>query len=126
MKRLRLYSVKNGRKISAVEGNVRTVLSMLTLPGLRESVVITRLSLIKEVAENITTTDLKNSHWDIIHQAKLEQDCSLQYVVILDDKNNEKDAKCQIISIWYKNKQFYSLERETDAKRILFLEIATN
>ena len=99
MKRLRLYSVKNGRKISAVEGNVRTVLSMLTLPGLRESVVITRLSLIKEVAENITTTDLKNSHGDIIHQAKLEQDCSLQYVVILDDKNNEKDAKCQIISI---------------------------
>ena len=74
----------------------------------------------------ITTTDLKNSHGDIIHQAKLEQDCSLQYVVILDDKNNEKDAKCQIISIWYKNKQFYSLERETDAKRILFLEIATN
>ena len=99
---------------------------MLTLPGLRESVDITRLSLIKEVAENITTTDLKNSHGDIIHQAKLEQDCSLQYVVILDDKKNEKDAKCQIISIWYKNKQFYSLEKETNAKRILFLEIATN
>lgn len=113
MKRLRLYSVKDGRKISAVEGNVRTVLSMLTLPGLRESVVITRLSLIKEVAENITTTDLKNSHGDIIHQAKLEQDCSLQYVVILDDKKMRKMLSARLLasgtktsnSILWKKKQ---------------------
>ena len=113
MKRLRLYSVKDGRKISAVEGNVRTVLSMLTLPGLRESVVITRLSLIKEVAENITTTDLKNSHGDIIHQAKLEQDCSLQYVVILDDKKMRKLLSARLLasgtktsnSILWKKKQ---------------------
>lgn len=123
MKRLRLYSIKDGKKLSCVEGNARTVLSMLTLPGLRESIVMTRLSVIKEVANSITTTGLKTKYGDIIHQARLEQDCSFQYVVILDDKKKEQNVECQITSIWYGNKQFYSLEKETDAKRILFLEI---
>ena len=122
MRRLRLYSIKDGKKLSCVEGNARTVLSMLTLPGLRESIVMTRLSVIKEVANSITTTGLKTQYGDIIHQAKLEQDCSFQYVVILDDKKKEQNVECQIISICYRNKQFYSLEKETDAKRILFLE----
>lgn len=124
--RVRLYSVKNGQKISAAEGNVRTVLSMLALPGLRESVVITKLEVIRKIAKQLTTNGFKTPKGEMIHCAKLEKGYSFQYILIVDDKNRADSAKCQIISIRYEKKNLYSMERETDAKRILFLDITTD
>ncbi len=124
--RVRLYSVKNGQRISAGEGNVRTILSMMALPGLRESIVITNIGVIRKISKQLTTTGFKTAKGEMIHLAKLENEYSFEYILVIEDKKIEESAECQIISIWYEKKNLYSMERETDAKRILFLDILTD
>lgn len=124
-----LFSVQdNGQKYSAAEGNVKAVLSMLALPGLRESIVLTKRSVIETLSQfckpnEPLATGKKTNVGSKIYLLHLENDWYMEFISYGGTHNKEGEYDVQIKKVYRKNFQIYKLEEDSKYKRTLYLEV---
>ena len=129
--RAQLYSVQNdGHRYSAAEGNVKAVLSMLALPGLRESIVLTKRSVIKTLSKfcrpnRHLVTGKETTLGGKIYILQLENEWNIEFISYgeMEDKEKEDEYNIQIKKVYRKNFEIYQINEESKYKRTLYLDI---
>lgn len=129
--RAQLYSVQNdGQRYSAAEGNVKAVLSMLALPGLRESIVLTKRSVIKTLSKfcrpnRPLATGKETTLGGKIYILQLENEWNIEFISYgeMADKEKEDEYNIQIKKVYKKNFEIYQINEESKYKRTLYLDI---
>lgn len=129
--RAQLYSIQsNGQRYSAAEGSVKSVLSMLALPGLRESIVLTKLSVIKTLSQfckpnEPLATGKKTTLGGIIYLLHLENEWYIEFIAYGGMSTNKKEDEynIQIKQIYRKNFQIYQIKEDSEYKRTLYLDV---